>query len=487
MQKAFRKWGQGKYNAPDRLNFEAWRAMVVPGHIAAVSPLSIGHIAAGNTEIDGPASEADVLLASMGAMFHAKLRKRETISAEMKTLENGSSVSRLTSNMEIMEIVDVIRDKLAAKVKPKYALDQAQKLFHCPRSGISKKDFKLRLNKWGLLLTGQQLDTIFSMVDTEGTGRIALHDFCNFFMTAQSHPLYKASTPGKDTLDSRGRTLKFMRTQSGSMSGTMSPGHTRSKCGSTDFMAMTGSDITSAKTNYGSRKCVNQRAKKPDVTEFIKRLLKNTLAAIEAYGLYDMQPSQYLESIFLHRVVHNSKTFGETVRRDFSRPLPMPPHLISATVEAYAFGERGKGGRSVNCKMMLRDVQLWEGRLHLSASRERKMYAKHTHITAVRNNGSSKAGHFGPNHRHNTEPVPRGNGTAHQRPRSAFAGSARTVSRQRPSSAMTMSASGPMTISASPPQGMQITGEENTRRNSRRDELTAKMRQLEEKYMLSSR
>jgi Ca2+-binding EF-hand superfamily protein len=455
MEKAFKKWGRGRYSS-DRINFEEWRQMVVPGNYTQSSPISIGHIAAGNTEVDGPASEADVLAASMGAGFHAKLSKRRSISSEMKMLETGSSVSRLTSKMEVMEIVDVIRDKLAARVKPKYALDQAQKLFNCPRSGISKKDLKLRLNKWGLLISREQLETIFGMMDTEGTGRIALHDFCNFFMhQAAVHPLYKASSPATDTLDSRGRTLKFMRTQSGSMNGIVSPAKAR-RIGGKDFMAMTGPDITSAKTSYCRARCTNQRAKSPDVTEFIKRLLKNTLAAIEAYEL-DMGPSQYLESIFLHKSVHNAKTFAETVRKDFSKPLPMAQHLISATAEAYAFGALGKDGRSVNCKAMLRDAQLWEAKLNLRTSRERRTYATRTHMAAVR-------------------------GGVRVRPRSAFAGSKQgAATAQRPTAAFTTSNVGPQSI-------MTIqSNEESTRRNSRRDELTAKMRQLEEKYKLSSR
>jgi hypothetical protein len=188
LDKAFAKWDVDRSGAIDLNEFMA----LVLGSDFDLKEKSVYNRF---TEEDCPTSSPQAMLNFQQGMQGRQPLHRAPKAEHMKTMQSRGC--RLTQQMDLPEVVELIREKIFLQSNSNCAGRTAAiyKMLGCPARGMSPKALKNRLTMWGIHVTDEQLLQMFAQIGRlDSRGWVAFSDFMKYFgadagSECQEHPL----------------------------------------------------------------------------------------------------------------------------------------------------------------------------------------------------------------------------------------------------------------------------------------------------------
>jgi hypothetical protein len=204
LKKQFRKWGIRPSDQLMRAAFRKWDAngngsLSLDEFLVLVlgADFDYTHKSVYNsfTEEACPSSSPLAMLSfQQGMQGHRPLR-RDSLRTDIKKMQLKGC--KLTKQMEVAEVVKLIREKIFSLSNSNCAGRTAAiyKLVGRPENGLSKHMLKERLTIWGIHVTAAQLSQLFLQIGgVDLQGRVSFNNFMHYLgadagVEAQEHPL----------------------------------------------------------------------------------------------------------------------------------------------------------------------------------------------------------------------------------------------------------------------------------------------------------
>jgi Ca2+-binding EF-hand superfamily protein len=364
LKECFAKWDQDNSGLVD---FDEFFNIVMPNDFSSQKTL-MHDLAKGFLQKER-ATMQEIFLANIGA----RGSRRDSLGTMNKKLDAASVEKMRSGFMTTPEIVEIIRTKVSAhSTGGNREMTDSYGFFGRPRLGISKEDFKQKLNLWSIFVTPEQLDNIFAQIDTDGNGKISFNEFLAFFGSENNyHPLYADKSAVGGVND---RRLSFLPGRKAK------PGSGMTKTKPEQLVNASGKPlnaITRSKINSARRKNKERRLREPsyrldrngmldstghgsslrrtEVTAFLTRLLQNAHAQLVARGLQGQCDAlEFVQEALGGRTKMPIKAFKKLVQQDLAGPLRMQPHTLNPAIHFYTSGLQSK---DVDSGQLMRDLR----------------------------------------------------------------------------------------------------------------------------------